>query len=136
MGTSNARTPNMGKGNFRFRVIKFSQWKIGIRSLVITLTGGLVVIIKISPFNRMRFSLMERELMELNKSSLSFGRTSAGIVCCFWGMFDSIREPHKIRCVTSCDNKELGKGIEGHCFLQFWKLYVHYFLQSRHHACF
>ena len=35
------------------------------------------------------------------------------------GDVDSIREPHKIRCVTSCDNKELGKGIEGHRFLQF-----------------
>ena len=28
---------------------------------------------------------------ETNKSSLSFGRTSAGIVCCFLGMFHTIR---------------------------------------------
>ena len=26
-----------------------------------------------------------------NKFSLSFGRTSAGIVCCFLGMFETIR---------------------------------------------
>ena len=44
---------------------------------------------------------LDKELQEAcsNKSSLSFGRTSARIVCCFWGMFDTIREPHKIRCV-------------------------------------
>ena len=28
--------------------------------------------------------------ISLNKASLSFGRTSAGIVWCFWGMFHTI----------------------------------------------
>ena len=32
-----------------------------------------------------------------NKSSPSFSRTSAGILCCFWGMFDTSRGPCKIQ---------------------------------------
>ena len=35
----------------------------------------------------------------INKSSLSLGRTSAGIVCCFWGIFDTVRSSHIIKCV-------------------------------------
>ena len=34
-----------------------------------------------------------------NKSSLALGRSSAGSVWCFWGMFDTIRRSHKIKCV-------------------------------------
>ena len=41
----------------------------------------------------------EGEGEEANKSSLSFGRTSAGIACCFWAMFDTIRIFRKIKSV-------------------------------------
>ena len=34
-----------------------------------------------------------------NKSSLSLGRTLAGIVCCFWGMFDTVRGSQIIKYV-------------------------------------
>ena len=34
-----------------------------------------------------------------NKSSLSLGRTSAGIVFCFWGIFDTVRGSHIIKCI-------------------------------------
>ena len=32
-----------------------------------------------------------------NKSSLSLGRTSAGILYSFWGMFETIYRPRKIK---------------------------------------
>ena len=36
---------------------------------------------------------------ESKNSSLSFGRTSAGIVCCFFGMLDTILGARKIKCI-------------------------------------
>ena len=44
-----------------------------------------------------------------NKSSLSFGRTSAGIVCCFGGMFDTIRGSRKIKIRNSIHEGNLAK---------------------------
>ena len=37
----------------------------------------------------------------LYNSSLSFGRTSAGIVCCFWGMLSTIHGSRKSKCVST-----------------------------------
>ena len=36
--------------------------------------------------------------VNMYKSSLSLGKTSAGIACCFGGMFDIIRGPRKSKC--------------------------------------
>ena len=36
-----------------------------------------------------------------NKSSLALGRTSAGSVWCFWGMFSTIPGSRKSKCVST-----------------------------------
>ena len=48
---------------------------------------------------KMRTFFVFRSFFFLDKPSLSFERTSAGIVCCFWGMFDTIRLFRKIKSV-------------------------------------
>ena len=70
-----------------------------------------------------------------NNSSLSFGRTSAGIVCCFWGMFDTILEPHKIKCIVAFLSQNLVhheyvKYIKKNAVLVKWINLVH---QKFHH---
>ena len=59
----------------------------------------------------------EGHLPTMNKSSLSFGRTSAGIVWCFWGIFDTIHGPSKIKCVCHKEYRKaftlIQNGAEG-----------------------
>ena len=41
--------------------------------------------------DQFRYNLSKKINHYFNKASLSFGRTSAGILWCFWGMFHNIK---------------------------------------------